>query len=138
MVQAFKREQKEAEQARKRAAAEERQVNRTLAKQAKNLAASQKKLDDIKCKSAAAAAAVVGGRKSVKKAAPNAPQKAARKAPNPRKKIAIRTTRSITTAPPKKRPAPALPAAPIDVAAAAPTARSRSGRMVTRPTRFED
>jgi hypothetical protein len=90
MVQVFKKEQKEAEQARKKAAVEQRQLNHTVVKQAKEQAASPKKLEDVKRKETAGADAAADGQKRVKKGTPNAPKKkAARKAPNPRKNAAV-------------------------------------------------
>jgi len=138
MAQALKKEQKETEQAQKRAAIEQRKLDRTLAKQARELATAQKKLDAATRKQAAAAAAVAGGQKSVKKATSKGPKKAARKLANPRPKYAVRLSESETAARPRKRPISNPPAVSTLAAATGPSIRSRSGRTLTRPYRFED
>ena len=138
MTRTFKKKQKETEKTRKKVTAKERQLDRTLVKQVKKLTALQKELEKIKCKKVAVITVAVRDQKDVKKTTPNVPQKTARKASNPHKKVVVRTTKSTTTATSKKRPAPVLPVVNIVVTAAAPTFRSLSGRTVSRPRRFED
>lgn len=138
MQQALNKEQKEAEKAEKKAIQAEKKAERELAQRAKQLAALQKQLEQIQKKEAAAAAAAVDGQKNVKRKAPTTQKKAVKRAVNTRKKAVVRRNTSTTTASSKKQPAPAPPAATIDVAAAGPSTTSRSGRTVTRPTRYGD
>ena len=109
-----------------------------LAKQSKDLAAAQKKLDATTRKQAAAAAAAGNGQKSAKKAALKDPQKAAKKLANPHKKVAIQKTNSEPAAEPKNRPTMNPPVASTLAAATELAIRSRSGRTLSRPSRFED
>ena len=109
-----------------------------LAKNDRELAAAEKKLQALKRKEAAAAAAAAAGQKRSKKTTSKASKKTPKKAPNPYKKATLQRTKSTKTAPPKNLRAQALPAASIDLAAAGPATHSRSGRALSRPTRFDD
>lgn len=137
MVRTFEKERKDAEKAANRAAIEERKLDRLLAKQAKQITDSQRKLAAIKRKQAAAAAAAASSQKRADKAAPIRRQKAARKPSIPRNKVAAQTTSPRAVSPSKTTADSAPSASVIDLTAAGPAFRSRSGRTVSKPSRFE-
>ena len=109
-----------------------------LAKYAKELATEKRKQEQRKRKDAAATAAATAHSKTGSKRAPATPGKPARKASIPRKKVITRTIKTRRTAPSKKQADLAAPATGIDVAATVSSTRSRSGRTVTMPARFEE
>ena len=134
----FNKEQKAAEQAKKKAEQAKRKAEREHIQRAKQFAAYEKKLEQIKRKEATTAAAPADSPKTSSKRAPAASGKKARKAPIPGKKVSVRARKSTQMARLRKQPDPAPPVASIDVAATGSSTRSRSGRPVTKPARFED
>jgi len=129
------REEKEEEKARKAAEIEIKRVDRVLTKQGKELAALERKNELEKRK---AAAAVAAGSESDSERAAAGPSKTRKKAANPRKRVTAQFPQPVAIDPANKQEYTAAGAATVAVAADRPQARSRSGRTVVLPGRFNE
>lgn len=132
------KEQREAAAGERRARIEQNKQDRALRSHKKAIAAYQRKLEQKRRKDAAAVTAAERAAKKAEKAVSNGSKKAPQKPANPLKKAAVQLAASTGTSGPEKATSEDLPDAAVDVASDPPAPRSRSGRRVQKPTRFQD
>jgi len=126
------------QKAAEKEATEQRKQDRAIKKTAKDSADAQKKLDRIKRRNAVAAAVAEKAAERAKKASSKRPEKTAQNAPNPLQTTTTQLKSSTATATPENVPSIAHADAVIDLTGDPTPKRSRAGRAVHRPARFED
>jgi hypothetical protein len=131
------REQKAAEQAQKKAKREAKQLERQQTKEAKVATAIKRKKEQRKGRDDTIAAAVTAASKKRSKRASIKSSKTGQKRSIQPKTVTIQTTKAAKRAPSAKKAATVNAVAMVTVAIAEAEIRSRSGRTIARPARFE-